>query len=68
MGNRNAGPNRRPGGQGGARNNNAKFGGPVKGGIRKRNAVDRAKKVLAKNVASKDPDTTADLNDKPKER
>lgn len=65
MGNRNAG-NRRPGQ--GARNNNAKFGGPIKGGIRKRNAVDRTKKVLAKNAAPKDPDTPADSNDKPKER
>lgn len=68
MGNRNPGPNRRTGGQGGARNNNAKFGGPIKGGIRKRNAGDRAKKALAKGVASKDLDTTADLNDKLKER
>lgn len=67
MGNRNASNNRRPGQ--GVRNNNAKFGGPIKGGgIRKRNPVDRAKKVLAKNAASKDPDTPADSNDKPKER
>lgn len=68
MGNRNLGPNRRSGQ--GARNNNAKFGGPIKGGgIRKRNAVDRAKKVLAKNATSKEPDTpSADSNDKPKER
>lgn len=68
IGNRNAGPARRSGGQVGGRNNNPKFGGPIKGGIRKRNAGDRAKKVLAKNAASKDPDTTADSNDKPKER
>lgn len=66
MGNRNASNNRRPGQ---VRNNNAKFGGPIKGGgIRKRNPVDRAKKVLAKNAASKDPDTPADSNEKPKER
>lgn len=68
MGNRNVGPNRRSGQ--GQRNNNAKFGGPIKGGgIRKRGAVDRAKKALAKNVASKDPENpSADSNDKPKER
>lgn len=66
MGNRNANNNRRPGQS--VRNNNAKFGGPIKGGIRKRNPVDRAKKVLAKNTASKDPETPADSNEKPKER
>lgn len=67
MGNRNASNNRRPGQN--VRNNNAKFGGPIKGGgIRKRNPVDRAKKVLAKNAASKDPETPADSNEKPKER